>query len=260
MHILLTCATAVEAKPLRELLSGDSTARRYNELWVWEGRRNAICMLRTGISAQRAKRALQSIHWPSSLSKPAFQGEPDLRGDLRESATRQAASPKLKPDAVIIFGIAGQLAPHFPVGTIVIPHLWRSELHATPLLCSEGLLQSASRTALRVLAGLETEVHVGGSGVTLQQPAWSRLERELVRQRYSDAGICDMETFAVMEQFPGAECLSVRIISDDGSESLLPRKAMKHPMCALDDVRRCCATLAKFVYRLLQELEGRGVL
>src|SRR2546425_7132626 len=253
MHILLTCATAVEAKPLRELLSGDSTARRYNELWVWEGRRNAICMLRTGVSAHRARRALQSIHWPS---KPTFQREPDLSGDLRESANRQTTSPKLKPDAVLIFGIAGQLAPQFPVGTIAIPRLWRSELHPTPLFCSERLLQSASRTALRVLSGSGAEVHVGGSGVTLQQPAWTRLERDLVRQRYSDAGICDMETFVVMEQFPEAECLSVRIISDDGSESLLARKAMKHPMCALDDVSGCCARLAKFVYRLLQELEG----
>src|SRR2546425_11693264 len=160
MHILLTCATAVEAKPLRELLSGDSIARRYNELWVWEERRNAICMLRTGISTQRAKRALQSIHWPSSLSKPAFQRSPDVGGDLGESAKRQATSPKLKPDAVLIFGIAGQVAPQFPLGTIAIPHLWRSELHATPLFCSERLLQLASRTALRILSGSGAEVHV----------------------------------------------------------------------------------------------------
>ncbi|HEY3128789.1 MAG TPA: hypothetical protein VGL91_04985 [Acidobacteriota bacterium] len=256
MHILLTCATAVEAKPLRELLSGDCAARRYNNLWIWEGRRNSICMLRTGISAQRAKGALQSFHRPSSPTKPVFQREPDVAGDVGDSAKHEAN--KLNPRVVLVFGIAGQLAPQFPVGTIAIPELWRSELHATPLFCSQRLLQSASRTALRALCGSGTEVHVGGSGVTLQQPAWSRVERDLVRQRYSDAVICDMETFVVMEQFPEAECLSVRIISDDGSEPPLPSKAMKHPMCALDDVSRCCTRLAQFVYRLLQKLDERG--
>src|SRR5438128_2745997 len=178
MHILLTCATAVEAKPLRELLSGDSIARRCDELWVWEGRRNAICMLRTGISAQRAKRALQNIHWPASLNNPVVQRETDVGDDHGESAKREATSHRLNLDAVLVFGIAGQLAPQFPVGTIAVPQFWRSELHAMPLSCSESLLQLASRTALRVFSGSGVDVHVGGSGVTLQQPAWSRLERD----------------------------------------------------------------------------------
>ncbi len=256
MDILLTCATAVEGKPLRQLLSSDSSAQQRNGVWVWEKRRNRIGMVRTGISTERAKRTLQNIRWSSSPAKPAPQREAPAGVLAGEVAKRETINPKLKPEAVVVFGIAGQLDAGFPVGTIAIPNLWRNELRAPPLPCSERLLQTASHTPAHAFSGSGMEVHVGGAGVTLQQPALSRAERDSVRQRYPDAVICDMETFVVMEQFPGAECLSVRIISDDGTEPLLQRKPMKHPMCALHDVSDHCARLAEFVYRFLQELES----
>lgn len=284
--ILLVCASRTEAAPLSALLSRGGPAHRRGALQRWDLGRSRVWLLRTGITLQRARRLLRAVVADAG-GAPAGRGpgnEPDeaaetalpaLHADryggvapAAERATGAYSAPSpaaclpagTAPWAVIVFGIAGQLDPSVPVGSIVVPSLWRCQTSAVPLSCSPELLGLASR--LERAWAPPVAVRPGGVGVTLQRPALGRAERILVRRRYPDATICDMETFAVIEQFPDAGCVAVRIVSDDGSEAAFSgrgkgrhSKIPASQFCALlPGIREQCATLALFIGDMVDAL------
>ena len=234
MNILLACATRTEGKPLRGLLSQACPARLENGSRFWKVGAAQVRLLRTGISA-----------------------------DLAAGAVRSNAP---EPDAVIVFGIAGQLDPAFAVGSIVIPSVWYSDGAPGRLACSEALLLAAGKIA-SVWDGVPVHCPMA-AGITLRQPALSRPQREAVRRQCPGAAICDMETFAVLERFPQAGRLGVRIISDDGGEfasdvaAAFPAEGKSEggqrrkngAFAAVPGIAEHCAALARFVHRLVQDL------
>lgn len=265
MNILLTCATSAEAKPLRHLLSREFPVQQKNGIWTWDAGGNQIQLIRTGISVERAGRVLTDLAIPPSATEPTVghQKAEGRKQNAEASSTRNlelgARNSKVIPQAVVVFGMAGQLDPEAPVGAILIPHIWRSELSERSLQCSALLLDAASQ--IGAAAPSTEKLQAFRVGVTLRQAAWSMAERRSVRQRYPDATVCDMETFVVMEKFPHADCVSIRIVSDDGSEEAVSAyrstgKTPQHPMCAVvPGLNKHCARLAKFVYEFLEVLE-----
>lgn len=220
---------------------------------MWPIGQSRVWLLRTGIGMQRTRQVLRAVG-PQSRRNPA-DAETVV---CRAPRTGQASLPA-ELHTVIVFGVAGQLDPSAPVGNIVIPSFWRCQSSGGTLACSPELLGLASR--LERAWAPSVGVRPGG-GLTLQRPALDWAERTLLRRHYPDATICDMETFAVIEQFPGADCLAVRIVSDDGSEEAFSggadgRRSKIPPsqVCALlPGIRKQCATLALFLGDMVHAL------
>ncbi|HEY2933969.1 MAG TPA: hypothetical protein VGK99_19695 [Acidobacteriota bacterium] len=233
MHILLTCATPTEAKPLRKLLSSVAVAQRLGKSWIWERGNNRFELLRTGISPRATAEALRQWNRPTSgfSDRPGSGSRHDSDG-----LQRQDHDPGGRPDAVLVFGLAGSLQGSIRTGSVIIPQEWRSESQAETLSCCPRLLRSAKRAL-----GEDPAVSIGGAAVTVDRPALSAAERVRVHRKFPGALICDMETYVVMQRFR-SRSLAIRIVSDD----CVDKERI--------DFKRYSSILARYVFQFLPAL------
>lgn len=261
MNVLLTCATDAEGKPLRKLLSAAFPVRQDGGISFWEAGRNQIQMLRTGISMETTAQTLRRYAGWAETSLNSGRSLAPLG-----VASGQSAARSTLPDAVIVFGIAGQLYSKADIATIAIPRIWRCELRERTLECSSTLFHAACRMSAE--SRPTEKILWGGTGISLFHPAVGTEQRAMVRRRFPDVTICDMETFAIMDRFTQTACLAIRIVSDDGSEvqsaneadafanpHMRPETSKRH--VGLPLLAEHCANLAQFVYQLLDVVAGK---
>lgn len=148
---------------------------------------------------------------------------------------------RLKPDALVFTGVAGQLNPECELGQIFYPETW----------CLESGTRFSVDPKIKSLL-VDRGIPVGGTGITVRKPV-VREEARLKLHAETGASICDMESAAAMmiaDSF-GIPCIAPKIISDTSRSGMLG--FYRHFAGNMEKMARKTADLAEILADLLEK-------
>ena len=147
---------------------------------------------------------------------------------------------RLKPDALIFTGVAGQLNPECELGQILYPETW----------CLESGTRFSVEPRFKSLL-VERGIPIEGTGITIRKPV-VREDARLKLHAKTGASICDMESAAAMmiaSSF-GIPCIAPKIISDTSRSGMLG--FYLHFARNMEKMARETAALAEIMVDLLE--------